>query len=542
MHKILLFIGVSILESISLFAQYDAKISEDIFVHKQEEPKQLICRQDNIVYRLAENIAELTAESKALYAYNLGYSEEKWSEIFEQNKQLEVLYWSEETELPQNITQLSSLEYLFIVSGTMHSLPSGFKKLKRLKVLTLRHPDFKDNQFKLSDEIFELENLQELGLNSCYLKHIPDKITQLKKLRKLDLSQNDLVTLPENLGSLKNLESLWLNNNRITFLPQSICELSKLEVLNLGENRLSCLPDKIGGLINLKELDLSQNNLKKLPTSITELVNLKKLNLISFDGNNEDVLLINKIFSELDNLEELHLSNLFYLPFSKLTSEKIHTLSLPNIAIKPLDIKILCRLKVLKQLNLYEFSIPKENKEEILKTFDIIDDTNIDKLKQCLAENFNYSIRIGKVNTNDALNRNIFQTPCDCNLQLIKAAYEKDKSEANRKQLATEYSNIAWNFMHEARYRDALNYIEKGMQIDLKNIFLNSNYPLALALDGQIDEAKKVYLSLQNKPFNEQYSTFKEVFLDDIQTFENTESIPQKDMMIFNSIKEWLSK
>ncbi|EKR90418.1 leucine rich repeat protein, partial [Leptospira santarosai str. CBC379] len=79
---------------------------------------------------------------------------------------------------------------------------------------------------------------------------------------------NKLTTLPKEIGNLQNLQDLNLNSNQFTTLPKEIWNLQKLQKLSLGRNQLTTLPEEIWNLQNLKTLDLEGNQLATLPEEI----------------------------------------------------------------------------------------------------------------------------------------------------------------------------------------------------------------------------------------------------------------------------------
>lgn len=164
---------------------------------------------------------------------------------------------------------------------------SGEKKLD-LTMLQLR---------KIPDELFSINDLEELRLNDNRLgsfpielteiytlrtlqiagngiREIPSEIGRLKELRQLDLGSNELKNLPSAIGQLRHLRVLACRTNKLTELPEAVCDLKNLENFWLRENRIGLLPERIGELNNLKDLDLRDNSLSRLPKSLGQLESL----------------------------------------------------------------------------------------------------------------------------------------------------------------------------------------------------------------------------------------------------------------------------
>ncbi len=147
--------------------------------------------------------------------------------------------------------------------------------LKKLNLSGLRKKDEKLTE--IPAEVFELEQLEVLYLNSNRLTSLPDLITRLQNLTELYLGNNQLTALPDSITRLQNLTRLDLGYNQLTTVPDSITRLQNLTELSLGGNRLTALPDSICRLQNLTSLYLGYDQLTALPDSITQLKNLKTL-------------------------------------------------------------------------------------------------------------------------------------------------------------------------------------------------------------------------------------------------------------------------
>lgn len=75
------------------------------------------------------------------------------------------------------------------------------------------------------------EKAKKLDLSDLHLRLLPQELFALEDLEELVLDQNLLVELPESIGRLKNLKSLSVSENDLMEIPESIAELSLLENL-----------------------------------------------------------------------------------------------------------------------------------------------------------------------------------------------------------------------------------------------------------------------------------------------------------------------
>lgn len=150
-------------------------------------------------------------------------------------------------ELPSEIGNLSSLEFLDLSNNQLNSLPPEIGNLSSLEFLDLRH-----NQ----------------------LSSLPPEIDNLENLQLLDLGDNQLTQLPSEIGNLQNLQWFDLGFNQLTRLPSEIVRLQNLQLLGLHSNQLSSLPQDIGQLTNLCSLGLIRNQLQSLPHDLGQLSRL----------------------------------------------------------------------------------------------------------------------------------------------------------------------------------------------------------------------------------------------------------------------------
>ncbi|CAA6817843.1 MAG: Unknown protein [uncultured Sulfurovum sp.] len=193
------------------------------------------------------------------------------------------------------------IELRIIGKNINDSLFKIILRLSNLKYLELRSTD---NITEIPNEISNLSKLEYFNLDNNKIGKISDEISKLTSLKTLDLSRNNLTSIPNGIAKIINLEKLDLSSNKITSIPSHISKLINLNELDLDNNELNVISKNLFQLNNLKTLDLRENLIEKIPNKISELTQLEELYLSS----NEIEELSNGIF-ELKNLKELDLGN-----------------------------------------------------------------------------------------------------------------------------------------------------------------------------------------------------------------------------------------
>ncbi|GLT35799.1 hypothetical protein SLA2020_102220 [Shorea laevis] len=217
------------------------------------------------------------------------------------------LHCNLEGSIPASIWNLSQLTDLSLYSNNLsEQIPSSLANLTQLTAL-----DFSDNQFSgpIPASIGNLRQLTSLHLYANNLNgQIPTSLANLTQLTYLHLYNNQFSgPIPASIGNLRQLTSLDLSYNLLNgTLPPWIFTLPLLESLHLNHNQFQ-------GQINqfwqnsLRTLDLSNNKLQgSILNSIANLVNLSYLSLSS---NHFSDLVEVEMFSALQNLETIFLSD-----------------------------------------------------------------------------------------------------------------------------------------------------------------------------------------------------------------------------------------
>ncbi|XP_054279653.1 erbin-like isoform X2 [Macrosteles quadrilineatus] len=268
-------------------------------------------------------------------------------------------------QFPEPVTQLISLEELYLNDTTLDYLPANVGRLVKLRILELRDNrlstlpraiarftrllrlDIGQNDFTYLPEVVgELTELHELWLDLNGMVEVPMFIRHLKKLNHLDISENVFEDVPEGIGECSQLTELTLTSNDIRGLPAAIGKIKNLVTMKLDLNDIHMLPNSIGELACLEELYLSANKLETLPTSIGLLRNLICLEL---DSNR-----ISYLPPELGSCISLRIltiqNNLLrYIPAEIGNLTNLTVLSLTNNKLRSLPMSVL-KLRRLKAL------------------------------------------------------------------------------------------------------------------------------------------------------------------------------------------------
>ncbi|GAB3919525.1 hypothetical protein GCM10028804_11460 [Larkinella terrae] len=243
-------------------------------------------------------------------------------------------------------SDLNTLEKINLDNCYLRQFPMAVVQLGNLKQLTISNNPLGE----LPSAISSLRQLNVLQANSCQLHKLPESLGELIRLKSLGLSGNQLDTLNFDLGQLSGLVSLSIFNNQLRYLPASIGQLARLDQLNLSGNKLVRLPESIGDLINLTSLSLSMNQLTELPKSLGKLVRLNRLDA----GQNQ----LQRIPTEIGQLWQLRLltlsdNKLAQLPEGLGKLDSLNSLYLNKNQFTTVP-DALFRLKRLRELNLSE--------------------------------------------------------------------------------------------------------------------------------------------------------------------------------------------
>ena len=149
-------------------------------------------------------------------------------------------------------------------------------RLSALNFLEISNVDLR----QLQEEIGNLVNMINLGLQQNKLTEVPESIGKLKNLKYLDISYNALTGFPATLTELQVLHTLNLSCNKIENLP-SLAPLSSLVIIHIEHNKFQSLPGGINKLKHLMEVHASHNEIEEINEDISQIETLKVLDVSS---------------------------------------------------------------------------------------------------------------------------------------------------------------------------------------------------------------------------------------------------------------------
>lgn len=147
------------------------------------------------------------------------------------------------------------------------SLSPDIGKLKNLRILEIHAEKLR----YLPEEFTDLHSLEELYIESTMMQNIPPQVFSLPALTMLYFKDNVLRDIPEELQRMPTLQKLLLKGNRLTTFQVVPGAFQNLTELNLWENSLSTFHTAPGAFPKLKTLILGQNKLRRLPEAVDSL-------------------------------------------------------------------------------------------------------------------------------------------------------------------------------------------------------------------------------------------------------------------------------
>lgn len=123
----------------------------------------------------------------------------------------------------------------------------------------------------LPDEISSLTSLIKLDASSNKLAALPNTIGKLVKLTHLDVNDNALKAFPEEIGQCVELIELLAYKNSLTALPETLRGLKKLGVVNFFNNKILKLTHATGQLESATEVNFSANKVMRVEAQNIEL-------------------------------------------------------------------------------------------------------------------------------------------------------------------------------------------------------------------------------------------------------------------------------
>ena len=117
------------------------------------------------------------------------------------------------------------------------------------------------------------------------------------------------------------------------------------------------------------------------------------------------------------------------------------------------------------------------------------------------------------------------------------------KDPAQKPALADALNGRVWTGFFLKKFAAAEADVREGLALVAEHKYLPSNLAPALLLQGKQKEALLEYQKWKDKPFEEQnYPTYRDVFLDDLNTFEKAGIIPPKIRPGLQEVRKLLGK
>jgi tetratricopeptide (TPR) repeat protein len=114
---------------------------------------------------------------------------------------------------------------------------------------------------------------------------------------------------------------------------------------------------------------------------------------------------------------------------------------------------------------------------------------------------------------------------------------------AQKIALADALNSRAWTGFFLKKFAAVEADVREGLALGTDNKFLPTNLAPALLLQGKQKEAVQEYKKWKDKPFGGQdYPTYREAFLDDLNTFEKAGIIPPEVLPGVQEVRKWLGE
>ena len=195
--------------------------------------------------------------------------------------------------LPEEIGNLTNLEYFYIANSEIESLPATFKNLESLTDIEIYNcPKMK--QFPMV--ITELPELISLNISNNKQWEAEDFLEGMRRLASgpskekiqiLYARQNNLPVLPREIKNMKKIGLLDLAYNKIASVGEAFGEDIAFVQLYLDFNQLESLPENFCGMHDVETISVKYNKLKKVP-NIFSAKSKYTIKSVDFSGNEID--------------------------------------------------------------------------------------------------------------------------------------------------------------------------------------------------------------------------------------------------------------
>ena len=231
-----------------------------------------------------------------------------------------------EIQLPDSFAELSALEDCYLRAGKWN-LPKAFYRLSRLKQLDFTHCVFNT----LAPETSGMEQVEKVIFGSAETRDYQQVMSVIAQLPNLKTLEINFPQIPAAVGLCRQIEELiiWAGTDTPLTLPDAIFSMDQLKILNISLSRIEAMPEAIGQLKGLKELIIQESVFDSLPESIGNLGQLELLNI----SENPDLSSLPESLGLLSNLKTLYLVDnpqLTVLPDSLKNLQNLESVYIPD--------------------------------------------------------------------------------------------------------------------------------------------------------------------------------------------------------------------
>ncbi len=195
--------------------------------------------------------------------------------------------------LPEEIGNLTKLEYFYIANSEIESLPASFNKLESLTDIEIYNCP---KMVNFPMVIAELPELISLNISNNKQWEADDFLAGMRalasgpskeKIQILYARQNNLPLLPREIKNMKKIGLLDLAYNKIESIEEAYGEEIAFVQLYLDFNRLESIPQNFCGLNDVENFSVKYNKLKKVP-NIFSAKSIYTIKSVDFSGNEID--------------------------------------------------------------------------------------------------------------------------------------------------------------------------------------------------------------------------------------------------------------
>ena len=178
---------------------------------------------------------------------------------------------------PEKVTSIRLYDEQDSLQYYLNKLDGKFSNLTQISINSMYEGNLISG---LPDSITQIKNLKYIYISSNKLLKLPSNIGSLNNLKHLELSGNNIVKIPNNPLIFRNDANVNLESNKIEYLPETFSN-SNFSVLNLSNNPIKALPQNFGNLKSLTSLVIDNTDLIDFPHSFSDLKKLKNVSLVN---------------------------------------------------------------------------------------------------------------------------------------------------------------------------------------------------------------------------------------------------------------------